>query len=342
MAYKSRFAVMAVVAFAALAAVAIPGAGDGPGTRYATDAYPGFDREYDIGLSERKTPRWFSWLNGPAKDDAASQMRHADELAASGSWRSARKAYDALVREWPSSPEAPKAQEALADLVLEQAQEFDSAFVEYKYLVDYYSSQCDFSAIMYRMYETAKLMREQGKKLLFFHFDNTVEVRHAFEAVVVRAPGAKYAPAAMLAVAELLEDDGDWERAVQVYGTLRSLYRSEPEARTALVREGEARIKLLRAHGYNRRRCLDTVDFLRAAVASAQDTAERADFERHLAEAVAMLEDEAYEAAKFYDSRTRTKASAISAYERFLKEYPASSHAAEASRRLAELKEESK
>lgn len=333
-------AMASAMLLASSVAYAIPGASNGPATRYATDAYPGFDGDSAIGISERKTSRWFSWINGPAKDSSAEQFAYAGELAASGSWRAARKAYDALVREWPSSPEAPKAQEALADIVLEQDREFDVAFVEYKYLADYYSSQCDFSAVVYRMYEVAKLMREQGKRLLFFRFDNTVEVRQAFEAVVVRAPGSKYAPAAMLAVCELLEKDGDWERAVQVYGNLRCLYQGEPEAKAAVRREGEARMKLLRAHGYNRRRCQETISYLKSALSSPVDAETKSDLEKWLAEAVALVEDEAYRSAKFYDSRTRTKASAISAYQRFLKEYPASSHAGEAMKRLAELQKE--
>ncbi|MBQ6138027.1 MAG: hypothetical protein IJI73_11755 [Kiritimatiellae bacterium] len=331
---------LAVAFLAALSASAIPGASDGPRTRYATDAYPGFDRDSEIGISERKTPRWFSWINGPAKDTPAAQLAYAKELAGAESWGSARKACDALVREWPSSPEAPRAQEMLADILLEHTREYDSAFFEYKYLVDYYSSQCDFTAVLYRMYEVAKLMRENGKRLLFFRFDNTVETRQAFEAVVVRAPGAHYAPAAMTAVAELLEEDHDFDRAIQVYGNLRCLYQGGGEARAALRSEGAARMRVLRAHEYNRRRCLETIGFMKTAISSSQDAAERAEFESWLAEAVALVEDEAYRAAKFYDSRTRTKASAVNAYEKFLSEYPASSHAEEARARLDELRKE--
>ena len=56
----------------------------------------------------------------------------------------------------------------------------------------------------------------------------------------------------------------------------------------------------------------------------------------------ALLEEEAYNAAKFYDSRTRTKRSAVSAYQRFLDEYPTSDRAPEVRRRLFELQEEGK
>ena len=54
-------------------------------------------------------------------------------------------------------------------------------------------------------------------------------------------------------------------------------------------------------------------------------------------ETEAILEDEAWNAAKFYDSRTRTKRSAINAYGVFLKDYPEGAHAAEARARIDEL-----
>ena len=51
------------------------------------------------------------------------------------------------------------------------------------------------------------------------------------------------------------------------------------------------------------------------------------------------LEAEAYRAAKFYDSRTRTLRSAVNAYEKYLRDYPTGAHAAEVRERLAILKE---
>jgi len=327
----------ALAACAALADVANPTASP---ARYATDAYPGFDREENIVAPGKKEPRWFGWINGPAKDNAADQLAYARACAAEGSWRAARRGYDALVREWPTAPEAPVAQEALADLYYSHYLEFDRAFEEYRYLLDYYSLQCAYETVAARLYETAKLMREEGKTILFFRFANTVDVRRAFEAVVLRAPGAPYAAEAMRTVAELREDDLEYEKAIQVYENIRNLYAGTPEARTALVREAAVRMTLLRQHAYNRSRCQDTIDFLKLALADGLDTDTRATFTAYLNEAVALVEDEAYRAAKFYDARTRTKRSAIAAYERFLKDYPASAHAPAALARLTELQQE--
>lgn len=331
-----------VFAMAAAVFAADPVTSPGPGARYATDAYPGFDREEDILDQAKKEPGFFSWWSGPKFDNPAEQLAWARECAANESWGKARRAYDALVAEWPSSAEAPVAQKELADLCYEKEFDYQQAFTEYKYLTSFYSSQCDYDATVARMYEVARAMREAGKRILFFRFDNTTDVRRAFEAVVMRAPGAAFAPQAMLAVAELREQDDDLEKAVEVYENLRSVYPGTREAKTALYREAKDRIEILREHEYNRIRSLDTVSFMKMALLSDADPEERADFTAWQAEAAALVEDEAYKAAKFYDSKTRTRRSAVNAYERFLREHPASSRADEIRARLAELKEEPK
>ena len=51
-----------------------------------------------------------------------------------------------------------------------------------------------------------------------------------------------------------------------------------------------------------------------------------------------VLAEEAYRSAAFYDSKTRTKRSAINAYEKFLSQHPDSPRAAAVRARLDELK----
>ncbi|MBP5285252.1 MAG: hypothetical protein ILO34_03995 [Kiritimatiellae bacterium] len=315
----------------------------GAGTRYATDAYPGFDSEDDMLKPSRKEPRWFSWLNGPAEDNAADQFALANELLAGESWRAARKAFDALVREWPVSPEAPKAQQALAELYLGHYLDYEDAFAEFRYLLDFYSSQCDYEAIAAEMYKTAEMMRDEGKKLLFFRFANTVDVRRAYESLVLRAPGAGFVPDAMLTIASLREDEGELEKAIQVYENLRNLHPASAQAKKALYREAKTRMTLLREREYNRARTRDTIDYLKLALAqNAVSGNERDEMAGWLSEAEAANEEDAFRSAKFYDSRTRTRRSAISAYERFLSEHPASARAPAVRARIAELQEESK
>lgn len=311
-----------------------------PSRHYATDMFPGFDLESEIVSPSKKTPRWFGWITGPKMSTATDQMAWIQSCVSNSSWRTARKACDALVRAWPTSPEAPLAQKLMADILLNHELDSIAAFAEYRYLADFYSTQCDYDATLRQMYEVARLMRAEGKTFCFFHFDNTVDVRRAFEAIVLRAPGADFAPAALLAVAELRDDAGDYDQAISDYENLRNLYAQSDEARAALHAEGAVRMKALDEHTYNRPRCQDTIDFLRLALQSSPDVREKPDFEAWLAKAISLLESEAYQAARFYDSPTRTRRSAISAYEKFLREYPASSYTETVRQRLDELRQD--
>ncbi len=313
------------------------GAGPGPGIRYATDAYPGFDPDKDSLSPARKEVRWFAFVNGPKRSSAGEQMRYARSLEAEGAWGGAARAYDALVREWPASEEAPAAQLRLAEIRLEKDEDLDDAFSEYRYLADFYSFRCDYNAVVDKMYAIARRMRAEGKTIVFFRFRNTVEVRRAYECCVLRAPGAKWAPAAMLTIGALREEEGKLEEAVKVYENLRSLHYGTDEAGAATLREASVRLRILDECDYNRARCLDTLRFLdvAAGVAEGEDAETVA---RMKADVRGRIEDEAYRAACFYDSRMRTKRSAVNAYERFLADFPESARAAQVRARLEELK----
>ena len=335
----------AVVAPCAFAFGEHPAAGTpiGPqtGTMYATDAYPGFDSEKEIVSPERKTPRWFSFITGPSRDNAKDQFAYCQELMADGSWSKARRQLDALVREWPTSQEAPKAQQLVAEIYLTRIQNSEDAFAEYRYLLDFYSSSCDYDKVVDKLYQVANLMKRDGKEVLFIRFANTVDVRRAYEACVLHAPGAKWVPEAMLTIGSLREDEGKFAEAVQVYENLRNIHPDSDEAHTALLREAESRMVLLREHEYNRARCRDTIDFLRRALAVCRQS-DAETIKGLLDEAQGRVAEEEWRATKFYDSPTRTKRSAVSAYERFLVENPDSPHAEEAKSRLSELKEGSR
>ena len=316
-----------------------PGAGAGPqtGVRYATDAYPGFDSEKDTVSPERKTPRWFSFITGPSRDSAAEQFEYCRGLIADERWSKARRELDALVREWPTSPEAPRAQQTLAEICLDHVDDPADAFAEYRYLLDFYSLSCDYDKIADRLYQVANLMKSEGKEVCFIRFANTVDVRRAYEACVLRAPGASWVPEAMLAIGALREDEGKYGEAVKVYENLRNIHPGSDEAKSALLREAEARMVLLRDHAYNRSRSRDTVDFLRQSLKGCRES-DMARIQECLAEASGLIAEEEWRATTFYDSPTRTRRSAVSAYEKYLAEHPDSVHAAEARARLEELK----
>lgn len=330
---------MASVMAAALSGYAAePGVGSGTGVRYATDAYPGFDLEGAVFKPEKKGAPIFSCFFGPKKDNAADQFAWAAQLESEGSVSGARRAYDALVREWPTAPEASGAQLKVAKLYGLDG-DYEESFKEYRYLLDFYSSSCDFTAVSGEMYKLAELMRQEGKTIIFFNFRNTVDVRRAYEQLVLRAPGAAFVPKALLTIAGLREDEDHLPEAVKVYENLRNLYPESQEAVEAAYREGRARMDIVRRCEYNRNRVRDTADYLRRVVSDVALPEEKlGEMRGWIAEAEAIIENDFWNSARFYDSRTRTRRSAINAYEVFLKDYPDGVHAEEARARIEELK----
>ncbi len=315
-----------------------PGVGSGAqtGARYATDAYPGFDDEKELTSPERKSPRWFSFITGPSCDNAKDQFEYCRGLMAEGRWSKARRQLDALVREWPTSQEASRAQQTIAEIYLDKLDDAENAFLEYRYLLDFYSLSCDYDRIADRLYQVANVMKSEGKEVCFVRFANTVDVRRAYEACVLRAPGASWVPEAMLTIGALREDEGKYGEAVRVYENLRNIHPDSDEAKSALLREAEVRMILLHDHAYNRSRCRDTIDFLRQSLTNCRES-DVARLRECLSEAEGMIAEEEWRATKFYDSPTRTRRSAISAYQKYIADHPDGAHVVEAKERLAEL-----
>ncbi len=318
----------------------VTGSGEGSASPWATDQYPGFDGLDSLPVPEKKEKgwlwRWFG-VGRPARETAELQLQWAQRQEGEGDLGAAAKSYDALVREWPASPEAPKAQFLLAYLLETKLLEYDSAFEEFSYLLDFYPSVCPYANVVAEQYKIVNLMLATRRTFLGMSFTGNRQLRQGYEQVVRRAPGAAYVPEAMLRIAELREQDQDYEEAVKVYSTLRSRHPGTKEARRALYLEAKARMWIVRRLAYNLPRCQDTESFLKLALKkdpSHPDLDEMRGWLKELREYVA---EDAWTRARFYDTRQRTGHAAAASYRKFLAEYPDSSHAEEARRRLAEI-----
>lgn len=338
--------VMGAVLLAAFSGVAdtphrVAGSGPGGHSQWATDQYPGFDGLDDLPKPEKKDKgwlwRWFG-VGRPAREAAPLQLEWARGLEAEGDYKGAVKAYDALVREWPAMPEAPIAQFQVAYVLETHLQEYGEAFEEYAYLLDFYPRSCPFAKVVAEQYKLVNLMMDTRRTFLGMSFTGNRELRQSYERVVRRAPGADFVPEAMLRIADLREQDHDYEEAVSVYSTLRSRYPGTAEARRALYLEAKARMWLVRRLAYNLPRCKDTEGYLRLALRKDPSHPNAEEMQAWLKELRDYMAKDAWTRAKFYDSRQRTRHAAIASYERFLSEHPDSSHADEARARIEELK----
>lgn len=340
---KIRSAMMFIAAMAAMGALAAPGyrsAGSGLGgnSPYATDAYPGFDGLDDLPKPERREKAWCSWWLSVDRATPAEQFALAKELAEKDEFKKAAKACDALVREWPASPEAPMAQLMYAMLLAKSLNEYDDAFEQLDYLLDFYPRECAYSELVEYQYKLANLMLKEKKTFLGMSFTSTRVMRQHYEVIVRRAPGASYVPAAMLQIADLREQEQQYEEAVLVYAALMNKFPTSLEGRKAAYLQARARMWLVRRLAYNLDRCQDTANYLKLTLERLPDLDEAEEMKTWLGELRQYMAEDAFVRAKFYDSRQRTAHAAVASYEKFLQEYPDSRHAEEVRARIEVLK----
>ena len=297
---------------------------------YATDAYPGFDGLDDVKRPEKKEKGWFNWVD---RATAAEQFALAEEFESAGAFRKARRAFDALVCEWPASPEAWRAQYRIVK-IYEHEKDYDNALEELEYLLDFYPSECPYLEMVEFLYQLTNLMVKEKKTMFGFSFTSDRIVRQHYESVVRRAPRASYVPETMLKIADLREQNNEYEEAVQVYNQLIMKFPKTTEADIAIYLQAKARMWLCRRLSYNIPRCQDTQKYLKMMIADHPRHDRVDEMQEWLAELEKHLEADAYRQAKFYDTKQRTPHAAVSAWERFLKEYPLSPHADEVRARI--------
>ena len=338
-----KFTVPLVAAIMAASAALVPmaasartvaGANPGADSYFATDAYPGFDGLDDLPVPEKKETSWFLHVS---RDTPAEQFAYAKDEEALGNLRTARRAYDALVREWPASPEAPKAQLSMAFLMAVKEKNLEDGFEELEYMLDFYPSHCNYEKVVAFGYKLANEIYDSRKTFLGFTFTSTRVVRQRYESIVRRAPGALYVPEAMLKIAALREEDNQLEEAISVYGLIASKYPGTQEAEASVYLQAKARMALCRRLAYNKPRCIDSANYIKMVLKRDPGRPHAAEMEEWRRELLTHLSEEAWADAKFYDSRQRTAHAAVSAYERFIVEHPESAHAEEARRRIAEI-----
>ena len=313
----------------------VAGSGIGGNSPYATDAYPGFDGLDDLPKPERREKSWFLHV---ARDTPAEQFAYAKELAEADDFKKACKMCDALVREWPAAPEAPQAQLMYAMLLAKSLQDYDEAFDQIGYLLDFYPRSCAYSELVEYQYKLVNLMQREKRTFLGMSFTSNRILRQRYEMIVRRAPGAKYVAEAMLKIADLREQEQQYEEAVLVYAALANRFPDSPEALTAAYLQAKDRMWLVRRLAYNMSRCRDTAGYLKQTLKRLPDHPQAEEMKTWLDELAAYMAEDAYVRAKFYDSRQRTAHAAIASYEQFLAEYPDSKYVETVSRRIDELR----
>lgn len=231
--------------------------GSGFNRGYATDSFEGFDAlDQDSRIPQKKKSFWYS----VKRDTAALQLEYAMQQEACGRNRPARKGYESLIREWPTTPQAAEAQMALANL-LEHQKKFDSAFDEFQYLLTYYAGHCPYDTILDRQFRIANYLLHNNRSMFGWLLNGTDTIRERFEQIVRNAPRSSIAPEVMLIIGSIRVSEDERQEAIAVYDGILNRFPSSKQAVSAAYLSSKCRYELAVKHQYNESRCREAISF---------------------------------------------------------------------------------
>lgn len=295
------------------------------------------------GADKGRVKRGVHWYRKPTCTTAAKELELGYKYYDAKKYRKAANTYQALVYAWPDSPEAPKAQLALAQ-VQEHRQLYSKAFDEYQYLFDYYAGQFNYEQVLARQFMLANyLMTTPKGAFLFFHgFDAPERALPLFEKIIRNAPAWERAADAQLSVGIIHETNDENEEAVAAYEILQNRYGDAHLLAEASYREAHCLYKIYKDHPNNENAC----NAARAALVEhirSYPRHERVDEARAFLQT---LNNEqalrAFEQARYYDRIAHRPKAALIGYEEYLRHYAALNPdlSAQARQRIEALKKE--
>lgn len=328
-----KFGLTAALLVAALSSVSAQNARPTSSRGYASDTFEGFESvDQDDRIAQKKKSFWFS----VSQKTPEKQLEYARKRESDGQLNSARKAYEALIREWPTSPFAAEAQLNLASLQ-EKREKYEKAFDEYQYLLTYYAGHCPFNEILDREFRIANSLLHNNRSMFGWILSGMDPIRERFEQIVRNAPRSAMAPEAMLIIGSIRVSQNELDEAVAVYGGILNRFPESSQASSAAFLAGQCRHTLAVKHSYNEPRCREAIAFFKATLARWPNHPQKDQMTAWQNELTALLLEQNYLQAVFYDTRQRNSEAAKAAYRRFLTEFSDSKYGPAVRNRLAEL-----
>lgn len=300
---------------------------------YATDKFEGFEAfDQDKRVQQKGKSFWYS----VSEETAEAQLAYARKKESEGSVRRTHKAYEALIREWPTSPQAAEAQLSLAQM-LETHKHYEKAFEEYQYLLTFYAGNCPYNEILDRQFRIANHLLHNNRSMFGLALSGMNMIRERFEQIVRNAPRSAIAPEVMLIVGSIRVSEKELEEAISVYDGLLNRFPGTPQAVSAQFLAAQCRHELAVKNSYNEARCREAAAFFKAVLARTPNHPQKEQLAAWQSELTALLVEQNYQQARFYDTKQRNTEAAKASYRRFLSEFADSKYAQQVRDRLAEL-----
>jgi len=305
-----------------LAIVGLLGVGEAFGQQAAP--YVGQDPslyEQQEGKEERE--RKWSWFLRAKKDTPVEQLAFANRLREEGS-RGAGKQYQALLKFWPDSPEAPAAQLAYAEW-LEERGEHRVAFDEYQYLMELYGGRFpNYQRILARQMRIAKHIMESRKGGFLFYdgFSAPERAVPLFRKILKNGPHWEGAPEAQYLIGRAHQLNQRYEEAVVAYTRGLQRYPYSAFAEKCAYGRATCLFELAEENRYS----VQALEEARSAAVlflkkfpGSEHAEVVAEYERSLQRRQAKGE---YDKAVFYDRIAHKPEAALLAYKEFIRRYP--------------------
>jgi len=275
----------------------------------------------------------------PATESApADLMRRAEEQEASGQLSGALGNYKTLVKRYPVSVLAGKAQRHVG-LILEGAGEYDEAYDAYATYLTKYPKGEDFESVVESMFKIAKLFLEgEKKKILGIKLASSMErAQQMFDGIVKRAPFSKYAPLAQFHAGQAYEKMGKDTDAIMAYSAVVSKYPGDDIADDALYQIGYVRLRQYQMGSYDQGGAQKAREAFEDFINRYPESEKVAQAQENLKSLQGGSTKGVMEVAKFYDKTKQYKAAVIY-YNDVIKAAPDSPEASLAKTRIEELR----
>jgi outer membrane protein assembly factor BamD len=280
---------------------------------------------------------WETSGEGEVAGTSKAQLAKAMKLEEEKNYEMAAKAYHALVKTWPLSPNSAEAQYRYSTCLLESGEPI-KAYKEFQKTIESYPDTPHFEEILKNQYEIGNMFLS-GEKLrvwnipTFPSMDKTVEI---YESVIKNGPYSEYAPLAQMKIGFAREKQKSYKAAVESYENLIRKYPKSDLVDDAQFQIGFAYMQAAREADYDqtatRRSITAFQDYLTRYPKSEKIEQAQDNINKLRGEQARGL----FNIARFYDYKDESK-SALIYYNEVIQKYPESDLARRARERVEQL-----
>ena len=282
------------------------------------------------------------WLRDRAKD----QLEVAEAAFKNNDFATASHAAHRVVRVWPLSDYAPRAQ-YLIGRCLEAEGKTEEAFNAYQAIVKNYPKLDNLNDVLWRQYEIANLYLGGkyfrvfwGLVPLYSSMDDTAKM---YSQIVTNGPFSEVAPHAQLRIGAAREKQKDYELAVKAYAFAADRYYDQPTiVADAMYSRGYCYQKQAATAEYDQGTAAQAIAAYTDLITLFPDDKRAAEAQKAIATLKIEQVRSSFEIAKFYEnSKTlnvdQRRSGAVVYYNQVLQLDPNSTYAAQAKQRIAAL-----